>query len=200
MDRGRVGKEKDKKNDGPRRGEYILNGERIPDIRIGEYLVDDMMKCVGKKPAVYIKKFEKLQQKGYGFNWCAGIFTTMWFAYRKMWKEAAALMGFNFAYSFVYSLVEARMMAAGKVVPLMWGTILAFIVTVVVFGMLGEWLYFRHVSKILEEQGCRGRSAVENTALNESLKKAGGTSILGLIVFWLISLALTQVLNGLLLY
>lgn len=177
-----------------------MNGDRIPDIRIGEYLVDDMMNCIGKKPAVYIKKFEKLQQKGYGFNWCAGIFTAMWFAYRKMWKEAAALMGFNFVYSFVYSLAEARMMAAGKVVPLLWGTILAFIATVVVFGMLGERLYFRHVCKILEEQGCRGRSAVENDALNESLKKAGGTSIAGLIGFWIISLALTQVLNRIFLY
>ena len=56
----------------------------MADMRIGEYLISDIMMCVGKKSDVYLRKFQRIHEKGYSFNWCAALFTALWFAYRKM--------------------------------------------------------------------------------------------------------------------
>ena len=78
----------------------------MADMRIGEYLISDIMMSVGKKSDVYLRKFQRIHEKGYSFNWCAALFTALWFAYRKMWKAAAAIMGFNVVYTVVLSVLE----------------------------------------------------------------------------------------------
>ena len=133
-----------------------MNGERMTDVRIGEYLVSDIMTCVGKKSAVYLRKFERVHEKGCSFNWCAALFTALWFAYRKMWKAAAAIMGFNVIYTMVLSVLENTMLTADNALVFMSAAAGLFVLSMIVFGLLGDWLYSRHINAILDEQGCRG--------------------------------------------
>lgn len=167
-----------------------MNGERMTDVRIGEYLVSDIMTCVGKKSAVYLRKFERVHEKGCSFNWCAALFTALWFAYRKMWKAAAAIMGFNVIYTMVLSVLENTMLTADNALVFMSAAAGLFVLSMIVFGLLGDWLYSRHINAILDEQGCRGRRAVQKDARMDSLQKAGGTSIKGMVILWAASLVL----------
>lgn len=167
-----------------------MNGERMTDVRIGEYLVSDIMTCVGKKSAVYLRKFERVHEKGCSFNWCAALFTALWFAYRKMWKAAAAIMGFNVVYTVVLSVLESTVLSADNALVFMGTAAGLFVLSMVVFGLLGDWLYCRHISAILDKEGCRARRASEKTARTEALQKAGGTSVIGVIILWAVSLVL----------
>lgn len=166
-----------------------MNGERMADLRIGEYLISDIMTCVGKKSDVYLRKFERIQEKGCSFNWCAALFTALWFVYRRMWKAAAAIMGFNVVYTMVLSILENTMTADNTLI-FMGAAAGLFVLSMVVFGLLGDWLYCRHINAILDEQGCRGRRAVQKTARTEAIQKAGGTSVKGVILLWAASLVL----------
>ena len=91
----------------------------MADMRIGEYLISDIMMCVGKKSDVYLRKFERIHEKGYSFNWCAALFSALWFAYRKMWKAAAAIMGFNVVYTVVLSVLESTVLSADNALVFM---------------------------------------------------------------------------------
>ena len=162
----------------------------MADMRIGEYLISDIMMCVGKKSDVYLRKFQRIHEKGYSFNWCAALFTALWFAYRKMWKAAAAIMGFNVVYTVVLSVLESTVLSADNALVFMGTAAGLFVLSMVVFGLLGDWLYCRHISTILDKEGCRARRASEKTARTEALQKAGGTSVIGVILLWAVSLVL----------
>lgn len=167
-----------------------MKEERIADVRIGGYLASDVMTCVGKKAVVYLGKFDRLHEKGYSFNWCAALFTALWFAYRKMWKASAAIMGFNVIYTMVLTFLEKKILSFYNAPVFTGAAVGLFVISMALFGLLGDRLYWRHVSAILDEQGCRDRSAVEKAALRESLRKAGGTSVIGVIILWIASLVL----------
>lgn len=162
----------------------------MADMRIGEYLISDIMMSVGKKSDVYLRKFQRIHEKGYSFNWCAALFTALWFAYRKMWKAAAAIMGFNVVYTVVLSVLESTVLSADNALVFMGTAAGLFVLSMVVFGLLGDWLYCRHISAILDKEGCRARRASEKTARTEALQKAGGTSVIGVIILWAVSLVL----------
>ena len=162
----------------------------MADMRIGEYLISDIMMSVGKKSDVYLRKFQRIHEKGYSFNWCAALFTALWFAYRKMWKAAAAIMGFNVVYTVVLSVLESTVLSADNALVFMGTAAGLFVLSMVVFGLLGDQLYCRHISAILDKEGCRARRASEKTARTEALQKAGGTSVIGVIILWAVSLVL----------
>lgn len=105
-----------------------------------------------KKSAVYLRKFERVHEKGCSFNWCAALFTALWFAYRKMWKAAAAIMGFNVIYTMVLSVLENTMLTADNALVFMSAAAGLFVLSMIVFGLLGDWLYSRHINAILDEQ------------------------------------------------
>ena len=162
----------------------------MADMRIGEYLISDIMMSVGKKSDVYLRKFQRIHEKGYSFNWCAALFTALWFAYRKMWKAAAAIMGFNVVYTVVLSVLESTVLSADNALVFMGTAAGLFVLSMVVFCLLGDRLYCRHISAILDKEGCRARRASEKTARTEALQKAGGTSVIGVIILWAVSLVL----------
>lgn len=177
-----------------RQGTYPADG------RIGEYQISDVMVCVGKKAGVYLGKFIRLQEKGYSFNWCAALFTSLWFAYRKMWKPAAIVMGINVVYSVAAARAAERFLYASfnQGMGTVAVTLFLFAVSMVVFGLLGDRLYWSHISRILDGNGCRGgRRASVNGQVSETLKKAGGVSIAGVAGFWAASIVLQEVISWL---
>ena len=119
----------------------------MADMRIGEYLISDIMMSVGKKSDVYLRKFQRIHEKGYSFNWCAALFTALWFAYRKMWKAAAAIMGFNVVYTVVLSVLESTVLSADNALVFMGTAAGLFVLSMVVFGLLGDRLYCRQIGR-----------------------------------------------------
>ena len=99
-------------------------------------------------------------------------------------------MGFNVIYTMVLSVLENTMLTADNALVFMSAAAGLFVLSMIVFGLLGDWLYCRHISVVLDEQGCRGRHAVQKDALMDSLQKAGGTSIKGMVILWAASLVL----------
>ena len=172
----------------------------MADMRIGEYLISDIMMSVGKKSDVYLRKFQRIHEKGYSFNWCAALFTALWFAYRKMWKAAAAVMGFNVVYTVVLFVLESTVLSADNALVFMGTAAGLFVLSMVVFGLLGDRLYCRHISAILDKEGCRARRASEKTARTEALQKAGGTSVIGVILLWVVSLVLQWAVSWLIFF
>lgn len=168
----------------------------MADTVIGEYQISDVMVCVGKKAGVYLEKFDRLQRKGYSFNWCAALFTCLWFAYRRMWKPAAITMVINVAYSAALPAAAMKLLYAPGNTGWIWLAVplILFAASMIVFGLLGDRLYWRHISRILDEKGCRGRRAGSNAQPGERLGKAGGTSIIGPAVIWALSLLLQELL------
>lgn len=166
-------------------------------MRVGDYLVEDVIACVGRHGDVYCGKFKKLHDGGYSFNWCSALFGGLWFAYRKMWKAAAAILAFNVLYSLASSLVASRTVLAtgGSMMVFMAVCVVLLAVFIMGFGLLGDWLYCHRVTKILDGHGCRMRQPSQDEGLRQALAKEGGTSIWGPLVFCTVGLVAEQILS-----
>ncbi|MDR1629043.1 MAG: DUF2628 domain-containing protein [Oscillospiraceae bacterium] len=88
---------------------------------------------IGEKQEYYMDKFRKMkeQNKNASWNWCAFLFSTFWFIYRKMYLYALAL----FAVGILLSAFD----------------LIANIAISLVCGILGNYLYMGHLEKLAKE-------------------------------------------------
>lgn len=175
-----------------------MEEKKIPDIRIGEYLTQDISAFVGKRAHVYIDKFYKIHDHGYSFNWCAALFTQAWFGYRKMWKAAAIVTGANFILTLALEVLTTLYLPSvpyGSYKYVLSGTLAVTLILFAVCGIAGDWFYCKHVSNILDENGCKGRPATTDYPLEDRLHKAGGVSLPGLFIVWGINIALGRIVD-----
>lgn len=175
--------------------------------RIADYLTDDIETCVGPNSGRYLEKFYSINEGRPSFNWCAAFFTYMWFPYRKMWKASAVLLVYNIISNLLFS-VSRRIASRSSAFQgdqgmdnLLRVFGLSAIFAVILFiasGFLGDWLYCRHVTKVLDENGCKGRSSAEAPELEERLKKSGGTSWKAAVLFYVAEIGINRLLGILL--
>lgn len=173
-----------------------MEEKKITDVRIGEYLTKDVSACVGTRSHVYIDKFYKIHDHGYSFNWCAALFTQTWFGYRKMWKAAAAVTCLNLILSMISQALTILYLPNVPIHSFKYvitGTLAITLILFVVCGIAGDWYYCKHVTNVLDENGCKSRPAVDDPELEDRLHKAGGVSLMGLFVVWGINLALGRI-------
>ena len=175
-----------------------MEEKKITDVRIGEYLTKDVSACVGKRAHTYIDKFYRIHDHGYSFNWCAALFTQAWFGYRKMWKAAAIFTGVNLiltiaSQAFVILFLPNASFGSYKYV--LSGTLAITLILFAVCGIAGDWFYCKHVTDILDDNGCKGRPATDDPSLEERLRNAGGVSFPGLFAVWGINFALGKIVD-----
>lgn len=175
-----------------------MEEKKITDVRIGEYLTNDVSTCVGNRAHVYIDKFYKIHDHGYSFNWCAALFAQTWFGYRKMWKAAAVVTGANLILTIASEAFTSFFLPSasfGSYKYVLSGTLAVTLILFAVCGIAGDWYYCKHITNILDKNGCKGRPAIDNPALEEQLQKAGGVSLAGLFAVWGINFALGRIVS-----
>lgn len=170
-----------------------MEEENAGNGKIGNYLITDILDGVGKNGCRYLGKFQRLNEKRQSFNWCAALFSCSWFAYRKMWKEALLSSGINLVYTEINILIRLSL-------PESFWTDFGFMICslfisllfMIAYGFLGDRLYFKKVRTILDKQGCTDKTGVRDEEWEASLRKAGGTSAMGvavlLVLFFIIQL------------
>lgn len=136
--------------------------------------------------AYFLARFRRFDARGgrwtFTWNWPALFFPLLWLLYRKMYAWGAALL-----------LVELVIMPAAAASP---GASL-LVTAAVVFGVpaSANWLYFRHVRKVV----ARSREAAASDAERRAWRQArGGVSWVGPVVVTAVSLvaALWAVTGG----
>lgn len=158
----------------------------ISDTRIGRYLTSDVAACVGPRNEVYIEKFLALRQKGYSFNICAALFSSTWFAYRKMWNGALIIAVIETVYTVIsfFARTFIFMTSSGSVLRAVLGSALTLpVLSFIVCGLAGDWFYCKCVTSVLDEHACGDRPPVKDEALESRLRESGGTTLTGLLIF-----------------
>jgi hypothetical protein len=121
---------------------------------------EDFAIFIGKNAEVYFRKFKKFrinepERFSVSWNWPAFFFTYIWLAYRKMYKWAVV--------AFLIGTI------IGILLPpflLLWWPL---------FGMAGNFLYFRHArGKILEVKAAKRFNSREELSL--ALQEKGGVN------------------------
>lgn len=126
-----------------------------PDIK-----EEDFALFIGKNAEGYFRKFKKFRinepdKFAITWNWPAFLFTYIWFAYRKMYKWA----GVAFVIGSILGLFLPFLL------PFWW----------LLFGMAGNFLYFRHArGKILEVKADERFNSREE--LSAALQHEGGVN------------------------
>lgn len=113
-----------------------------------------------------------------GFNWAAAIFTSFWFAYRRMYLEAVVVTAAGSMLDLATNLTAALLK-----VNIHWG--LAAILTAVPVGVLGNGLYHRRAlaaARVVRRQ-------VHPDGQQQALAAQGGTSGLAVVVCLALSVA-----------
>lgn len=171
-----------------------MEEKKITDVRIGEYLTEDVSACVGKRSHIYVDKFYKVHDNGYSFNWCAALFAQTWFGYRKMWKGAAIITGVNLILSAITQTITIATTHASYQFAkyYMVGQLAVTLILIMVCGIAGDWYYCKHVTKILDDNHCKGRAAIADPVLEQRLRNAGGVSFPGIFAVWIINLSLSR--------
>ena len=66
---------------------------------LGDVTVREASMLVQYRAGVYVRKFDRLKSKKFGWNWAAFFFSPFWFFYRKIYKAGALFMGVMLALS-----------------------------------------------------------------------------------------------------
>jgi hypothetical protein len=125
-----------------------------------EITEEDFAVFIGKNAEGYFRKFKKFKinepdRFAVTWNWPAFLFTYIWLAYRKMYKWA----GVAFVTGSILGLFLPFLL------PFWW----------LLFGMAGNFLYFRHArGKILEVKGAEQFNSGED--LSAALQGEGGVN------------------------
>lgn len=151
--------------------------------KIGKYLMSDILDCAGNNGYRYLDKFQRLNEKGRSFNWCAALFSFTWFAYRRMWKAAGILFGVNlvlYTTDAFIRLSSPYLFASGLSYEVL--SLVIALLMMIACGFLGDWLYIGRLKTIMDHHGCGEGDTVRDEAWEASLKKAGGTSVMGVVL------------------
>jgi hypothetical protein len=107
------------------------------------------------------------------WNWPAAIFSLLWFAYRKMWREFLVIFASNACFQLLMSVV-AGLLGRDYLLGFWWDFGLAMGVYSVVLGLLGNALYLRRAR--LEIVEARREFPGDWTGLTVRLTRRGATS------------------------
>lgn len=123
----------------------------------GQQIDQDLYSFIQSNQSEYISKFQKMQMTNSkaSWNWCGFLFSSCWFAYRKMYGIAAAFAGIAFF--------------AG-LIPF-FGTFIQLVLCVC-SGIFGNYFYKQYIDEKLQ-------TAKSMDAFNKSayISKNGGTSV-----------------------
>ena len=147
------------------------------------FLIDDIREFVGPNADKYIEKFYKVSREEKTYNWPCAIFLTYWMAYRKMWKQAIL-------YAIILSLLNAIIMGFGFGIRIICNLVL-LAYYFLHMGYQGDILYWKFVKEELTKEGLADIPQ-PNYQIREHLGKRGGTSIIFLIVFIILSTAISS--------
>jgi len=166
---------------------YDAGGYSGQEPRIEGFLVEDIREFVGPNADKYIEKFYKISQGEKTYNWPCAIFLTYWMAYRKMWKPAIL-------YCIILSIISGIIQGFGFGIQMICNLVL-LLYYFFHMGYQGNILYWNFVKEELTKEGLADISQ-PNYPIREHLGKRGGTSILFLLAFILLSSMISSILAG----
>ncbi len=137
----------------------------------------DLSAFIGSNQPTYIDKFNRMSiaNSATSWNWCAFLFGTNWFVYRKMYGIAAAYYGISFVLSFIPHL----------------GRLLSIALSICA-GIFGNYFYKQHVDSEL-----RVAKSMDDYNKAAYIAKKGGTSVPALIIVLVIIFIINMILQGL---
>ena len=154
--------------------------------RIEGFFEDDVRAFVGNNADKYLERFHCITRGQKPYNWCSALFSASWMIYRRMWKPALAL-------TVIVSLLNSVFNIFGM--PLSGLYLIALYVFYFVYlGRQGNVLYWEYVKQELTKAGLANLSQ-PNYEARENLGKAGGTSVLFVILLIIFSSALSNILG-----
>jgi hypothetical protein len=141
---------------------------------------------IQKNTEYYLKIFRAYEENGTKepWNWASAIFGVYWFAYRKMFREAK----FFFAVVLTITVLQLAIIANAKFVPI---SVVLDVGLFLYFGFAGNHLYYLHVNRTL---GQIHDWEERDNYLIDWYTKAGGTSILSVLGFYLAMAAITVIM------
>ena len=167
---------------------YYESNQAAQDVpNIEGFLIDDIREFVGPNADKYIERFRKVSREEKSYNWSCAIFLTYWMAYRKMWKQAIL-------YAVILSLVNTFIQGFGFGIRIICNLVL-LAYYFLHMGYQGDILYWNFVKEELTKEGLADFPQ-PNYELREHLSKRGGTSVLFLIAFIILSTVIANVLGG----
>lgn len=137
-----------------------------------------LLAYVNKNKEFYNQKWKKSKnpQTSSSWNWPAFFFGPLWLAYRKMYL-------FSFLYMFAYLIVD------WLIVSELFGYGLSF-VTMVLFGLFGNAVYYRHAKKAVQSYS---KSELPTEETSTILAAKGSTTIWGVVIATIVLFTLTGV-------
>lgn len=178
-------------------GYDFSSAEKMEEGRVNGYLEEDIESFVQKNGQSYVEKFRRLEASRPSFNWCALLFTSEWFAYRRLYGWAAGtillgiLLGIGTAMAALPFLLDGRIsMEMFSLLALAVGFLLR-----VACGFFGDGIYWRRVKKTLEEDGCKGRAPLPDSKRSERLAQVGRPSVAAVVVALVCGQVFTQLIT-----
>lgn len=178
-----------------------------PDSTMDGQPVMDIATFVGPNAAYYMSRFHfmRMQKSKMSWNWAAALFPVEWLLYRKMYRPFWVVLAISFLLSLPYLAITFLTMRALAADPALIQTILsaytlpesicpyALIVAAnvcsffsfalrAVMAFLSNHLYRRHVMRSIDR--IREEYPEDMLYYRFALSKKGGTSLLGVIVFF----------------
>lgn len=123
--------------------------ESIPQL-LGKYPVQDVRKYIRYDAEVYLRRFVRLERRKYTFNFSAAFCGPIWFAYRRMWKEALiewAVMA-CMLYMAVCIMTGGHMMIRTSDI-LGWSWSLVMVLLALLNGRMADRVYWAHINRNL---------------------------------------------------
>lgn len=154
--------------------------------RIEGFFEDDIRAFVGNNADKYLERFYCITRGQKPYNWCSALFSASWMIYRKMWKPALALV-------VIVSLLNSFFNMFALPLRGLY-TIALYVFYFVYLGRQGNVLYWEYVKQELTKAGLANLSQ-PNYEARENLGKAGGTSVLFVILLIIFSSALSNILG-----
>lgn len=155
-------------------GQQVDSYYSTPDTDYNSYqrsIDEDMKIFIGANEEYYFERFQKGSKVSW--NWSSAFWGSYWYAYRRMYLMQFLYYVSYFLYVILLCLItfgiffHTRNVAAASVVTLLVALVLPFVFS----GILGNYLYKRHVEKHVK----RARS-MEGNMKEAYLRKKGGTS------------------------
>ena len=130
-----------------------------------------------EKADVYEKKFAKIDAGRKSWNWCAFLVTSLWLLYRKMYKVFFILLAVTFAIEAILAGIETAADLSSTTSSLLSSAM--GIAVAVVMGFWGDKLYLQKIDGLYE-----------TSPTGETIRRHGGTSLKGVIIYCVVCLVL----------
>ena len=164
---------------------FNTNNVNPHECRIEGFLEEDIREFVGPNADKYINIFRKISRGEKTYNWPCAIFLTYWMAYRKMWKHAIL---WCIMLSIVGGIIQGFAIGIRLICQLV---LLAYYF--LHMGYQGNILYWNFVKEELTKEGLADIPH-DNYEIREHLGKRGGTSLLFLIAFIVLSTMISNLI------